>query len=407
MTILFITDEFYPDFGANSLVISALAQEMKRRNVNVYVMPFSYHTDLPAEEEYKGIKVIRIIPNDNRNNFLRQLKKKDVVPCIRWCIKHGAIKLYNPAPLWTKGLIFAEKVLEQFFDEFGIDVVVSIHCSIELSFPLLHLRSHHKLKCKWAFYMLDPFETHLYYCQRYSRNTLRKYQHKIMQQCDRVFATDIILEETKKWEEDIITKKIQALNFPKIECPVFMEANNIIRLSKDKINVVCTGTKNEIERNSKYALAVCRSIMVKCPKACFHFIGNNWTDGYQYEEGNCVFYPPNSWEIVRNMQIQADALLNIGNLCSNQLPSKILEYISTGKPIINFYKNKNCPTLQLLSGYPALNIDETLGQANADAEHLYEFLSLLPKQLPFETVKSRYYIYTPEYVTDEILKNIN
>lgn len=34
---------------------------------------------------------------------------------------------------------------------------------------------------------------------------------------------------------------------------------------------------------------------------------------------------------------EADFFINIGNSINNQLPSKVLEYIGTGKPIINFY----------------------------------------------------------------------
>lgn len=56
---------------------------------------------------------------------------------------------------------------------------------------------------------------------------------------------------------------------------------------------------------------------------------------------------------------EADFLVNIGNTIVNQMPSKIFEYISTGKPIINIYKKKNCPTLKYLNQYQlAINIYE-------------------------------------------------
>ena len=38
---------------------------------------------------------------------------------------------------------------------------------------------------------------------------------------------------------------------------------------------------------------------------------------------------------------EADFLLNIGNSISSMVPSKIFEYISTGKPIISIYSNIN------------------------------------------------------------------
>ena len=56
---------------------------------------------------------------------------------------------------------------------------------------------------------------------------------------------------------------------------------------------------------------------------------------------------------------ETDVLINIGNSVDNQMPSKIFEYISTGKPIINIYKSQECPTLKYLTRYPlALNLSE-------------------------------------------------
>ena len=56
---------------------------------------------------------------------------------------------------------------------------------------------------------------------------------------------------------------------------------------------------------------------------------------------------------------ETDVLINIGNSVDNQMPSKIFEYISTGKPIINIYKSPECPTLKYLARYPlALNLPE-------------------------------------------------
>ena len=52
-------------------------------------------------------------------------------------------------------------------------------------------------------------------------------------------------------------------------------------------------------------------------------------------------------------------LVNIGNSVDNFMPSKIFEYISTGKPIINVYKIPECPTLKYLAEYPlALCVSE-------------------------------------------------
>ena len=49
---------------------------------------------------------------------------------------------------------------------------------------------------------------------------------------------------------------------------------------------------------------------------------------------------------------KSDVLINIGNSVPVHMPSKTLEYINTGKPIVNFYKFKDCPTLYYTNRYP-------------------------------------------------------
>lgn len=53
-------------------------------------------------------------------------------------------------------------------------------------------------------------------------------------------------------------------------------------------------------------------------------------------------------EAIRNSNI----LINIGNRVTNQLPSKVFEYISYGKPIINFYFHEDDIGLHYLKRYP-------------------------------------------------------
>lgn len=83
------------------------------------------------------------------------------------------------------------------------------------------------------------------------------------------------------------------------------------------------------------------------------------------EGGNCRHIGSLAGDELAAAYEEADVLVNIGNTVMNQMPSKIFEYISTGKPIINIYKSPECPTLKYLTKYPAaLNIAE----ADIDAD---------------------------------------
>lgn len=55
-----------------------------------------------------------------------------------------------------------------------------------------------------------------------------------------------------------------------------------------------------------------------------------------------------SVEAIKN----ANILVNVGNTVTNQLPSKVFEYISFGKPIINFYSTEQDMGLRYFGKYP-------------------------------------------------------
>lgn len=68
---------------------------------------------------------------------------------------------------------------------------------------------------------------------------------------------------------------------------------------------------------------------------------------------NVFFHGIVSRERVRAEIAASDVLANIGNLSSYQMPSKILEYVAFGKPIINFTCNPRDLVASFLDDYPA------------------------------------------------------
>ena len=400
MKILFLVDEFYPSFGANSLLIKTLSKEFIKNGEQVFVMPFSCPKHAQAREDYQGITIVREQLNDGKDGLFSALKKGELLTAIKIAGKVFKQKFSNKQNVLLKDRIVARKLLEKFIKENQIDVVFSICCSIELSFPLLYLRKKGKLPCKWVFYMIDPFESHQYYRGIESVSKLRILQHDIMQNCDNVVSTKLIYNDTKEWETKEILDKISIIEFPKIEKIEENPCEDDIVLDKTKINVVCTGSKNEQVRNSNYTLNLCEKM--KNENVLFHFIGRGWCDGEDEQKGNCRFYGLRSHQCVCNLQNQADYLLNIGNVVTNQLPSKVLEYISAGKPIINVVKSKNCSTIALLENYDAINLFES-DDVQESLKTLNDFMFCTHKNIDFEEIEKQYKTYTPNFVVKQML----
>ena len=76
-----------------------------------------------------------------------------------------------------------------------------------------------------------------------------------------------------------------------------------------------------------------------------------------------------------------DVLINVGNESPNQTPSKVFDYISTMKCIINFYSINDDTSKWYLSNYPyVLNIKNG-GNVEDDTKKFIEFAKMSKKQL--------------------------
>ena len=94
----------------------------------------------------------------------------------------------------------------------------------------------------------------------------------------------------------------------------------------------------------------------------------------QYKE-NIICYGRVPKDVVMGAIGDADVLINIGNSISNQLPSKLLEYIGTGKPIINFYRINNDTSNHYLSKYPlSCLVYEDLNKIDGNTNFLNNFI---------------------------------
>lgn len=405
MKILFLTDEFYPEFGANTLIVKTLCEEFIKEKNEVYVMPFNYLRKQKQIESWRGINILRVIPNDDMKSMLSEMKQLHILQCTKLLFKYCSMHFLKLDKLEQRERIVASRILREWIQKEKIDVVISICCSIELSFPLYRLRKRNQLKCKWIFYMLDPFETHSYYKTKASKSKLRSIQHKIMKECDKVVLTELIYNDVAKWETPEIIQKLQIIEFPKISNVEKKKCDDEIIFKDGYINIVCTGSKNELVRNSEYSFDLIQRF--QHDKIAFHFIGIGWTDKKVEKKGNIYLYSPRSWESIQNAQAKADFLLNIGNIVTNQLPSKILEYIGSGHPILNIYKSDECPTLKLLEGYDVLNINETKETLVNSEMLMRQYIYSEHKRTSYEKIKKEYEKYTPEYVSTQFLRIMN
>lgn len=95
----------------------------------------------------------------------------------------------------------------------------------------------------------------------------------------------------------------------------------------------------------------------------------------------------------------ADILINIGNTSVNQVPSKVFDYIATGKPILNVYFNDNDSSLFYLKKYPSiLNVKVDY---EIDISKIEDFIKSA-KEVSYEQLYSIY----KDYLLDTTIQKI-
>ena len=93
----------------------------------------------------------------------------------------------------------------------------------------------------------------------------------------------------------------------------------------------------------------------------------------------------------------ADVLLSIGNKESPMVPSKIYEYMSTGKPIIHFYFYDGDPCIEPLKRYGNALLIKDNDKLSKDK--IFEFLKNF-KQLECKDIEKMFLTSTPKYTVD-------
>ena len=193
-----------------------------------------------------------------------------------------------------------------------------------------------------------------------------------------------------------------------VEHPLLVcKAENTSASKDGKIHIVYTGVVDVAIRNPDRTLEVLSSL--NSDDICFDFYSfgsaENIVERFAARNKTIIAHgqvDSNTAEWARGC---ANILLSIGNTGNtSQLPSKLIEYIASGKPIIHFAQNKNDPAIELLELYPLSKIIDL--SSEVDIKELYLFVrEKANSALSFDEAKKLFQNADPEYIAKEISNN--
>ena len=303
----------------------------------------------------------------------------------------SASTLIKMLKLYSKNIVRARKA----------DVILYTYKGISSSLAASKLKS--KKDAIKALYLLDPSKA--IYDSTMSINDESPRFIEMLKNSDIVFTTSFIKEAMIAKGYGDIAKRIIEVAFPM---------------------VIGFDAKPRNTTSGKITLLYCGSLylqsQIRSPRYLFDiierldnrfriiFIGGESKAAVSQLPSDIVpeviALPQMQREELQEYIAEADFLINIGNSVPVHLPSKVLEYINTGKPIINFYKLDNCPSLHYTLKYPlSLNLDEKDQDIASAAEKLTSFcIGNKGKQLEQGWVQHNYKEATPKAIAEKIMK---
>ena len=409
--VLFICSDDYPFLGANGRLLNNLFGAGLKDPYEIHVLTYIHSLTEKEEETIDGVVVHRFF-----SWFM--LPKKEAVKLLQISGKH---KLFFK--LFLKKFIpkIASKLDPTFFlsEQYSRDIFNKIkELDEKLSFDVLvpvlagyeNVEASIRYKKKrpgivLVVYQMDPCKDNMME-KSLSRKKREMLEMQFLKEADAIFTTPIINKSYRNEYKESITNKVIQLEFPAV-----VRSDYKVRKCGEKTYCLFCGNIYKKIRDPHYTIILFKAL--REDNVELHIVGN--CDEY-LEDGkgeNIIFHGSVPNEEGKQYMERADILVNIGNVMNNQVPSKIFDYLSTGKPIVNIYKNSDCPTLSYLKKYPyACSIREKEKLDFEDVETLKRFIiSNRGKRLDNATVREIYNECTPEkcsiIITNTIDKLLN
>ena len=394
MRALFISWETYPPKSATSNCLMAIIGELNKHNIESNVINVTGDFMLPEETIYEKVKFINVFVGQFAN--IRSLVKKK--PLLS--IKVIAERFYSRLKKRNTGNSISKKthatVLRR-IDKCGkdYDVFVTV-CSHVMNGIICDDYCTHNNK-KFLLYQVDPIGTNITY---HNNKSMKDIELRLYKSANYIITTPILAKEK---ENDPLysnyLEKIYTAEFPNVKNLVTQYDGN------NRKPIICfySGRFYNGVRDCRYTLEVLSKISNLDFRLVFAGDGQEELISYykSIHFGNRLHHLGmlSLSECFIKMQ-DADVLINIGNNVTNQVPSKLFDYISTGKPIVNFCKSNNCPTIPYINRYGlGINIIEGEDSIERQALRISQFIAdNYQKRIEYEEIERKFKENTPGYV---------
>ncbi len=408
MNILIITNAYTPIISARAFRWSAIAEIWAQEEHHIDVL-CGWHPGLPRQANIQGVNVYRVggglserlrgkigSPikhiaaskekiNKDSNSHARSFLSAILIRILKCLHDVTWKKIYWPdyACIW---FFQAFRCANQLCSHSRYDAIISV--SIPFTCHLIALRLKKNLNdIPWLVDVGDPFcfmdttpvNNHMLY-KRFNY----KAEKQVFQSANWITVTNDKTADLYKTIFPESSHKIKVIP-PLLDDRIKIRKNDTKLFDRHKINLSYIGNFYKVTREPDDLLLLLRSILNPLPhfkqRLLFHIFGN--TRGFEKTFGkysdlseNLILHGSVSKDTVLRVIHETDLLINIGNKTNYQIPSKIVEYAASGKPIINICCTDDDSSLLFLKDYPLIkNIFTNRKYASKAIDEISQFIN--------------------------------
>ena len=407
MKILIVTHRALPHGDASSAVVENLAHALMEQGCESKVLGLTGYPEDRNILEWKGISVTNVYALIGRS--------KEQILC--------GLRLYAPLDLCALLLRSFSKAIEHAWPVYRKQTVIPLYlpvyrkaiqremqtgqydlCLVTLApyEAVFAVRQMPEMKGRFAVYQLDAYWNRADLPVEFKEERLTAERQMIAESLF-VLTTPQIIDSYRSKAPELVDKVIPA-EFPMVKEQLWQERLPVRQ--NEKPHCAFLGTLYSGIRPPE---KVVRLISELSSDTIFDFYGSGQdliekSPDYSIAKERICLHGPVSPDQAAEARRCSDVLVNIDNTSVTQVPSKIFEYMSTGKPILNFYFNSESPTLAYFSKYPlccSVNLNADVAQA---ARTVDAFLKeTFGRQILFAEIKQIFLKNTPEYVAEQCL----
>lgn len=378
--ILFVSGSYYPHATANAVCAKKLEDKLREKGHRIIYCNRKH--DIYEDDHYFYNDTVLYTVGKNSDLFyqtIQKLQSLELPNKMGICFKaaFSFFRLLYRLINITKNTVqlrdsasdsyicmYVERI-QDLIEKHNIDLVISVsmpfssHAAVKKA-----LAGNLAKKPYWIAYSIDAYWSKAVVAES-ERPFLKEEERQIFEVCDSILFLDTIENDYKESYYDSYRHKMSSLPLPLFDISSIPRYNEGITVVKGYQNWLFAGTIYDDYSNVESLATLLYSI--KEEKIVLHLMGKIYPKSQKVINelskklpNRIIVYGKQSYEFAKGSMQKADVLVNLANDNANQIPSKIFEYMSCQKPVLNVYSKFGDVSALYLNLYPlAFNICST------------------------------------------------